>query len=143
MPTTPGPSFNSDYLTVAYRPDLRLLTLRWLRDVTFSELQAGFQAAREAAQQVGATRWLIDVRRRLEMDVIPSIWVANELLPVVAAELPSTLQVAYLLAPARHDAIRTLPELKNAVQQAQAPAQPYRLQVFVDEGEAVRWVCSL
>ncbi|AIZ63913.1 hypothetical protein PK28_09860 [Hymenobacter sp. DG25B] len=141
--TTPVSGFSSDYLTIDYRPDLHLLTLRWLRDVTFSELQAGFQAAHAAARTAGATRWLIDVRRRLEMDAVPSTWVANQLLPVVAAELPGTLQVAYLLAPARHEAIQTVPNLKNAVLQAQAPSQPYRLQVFIDEGEAVRWACSL
>lgn len=143
MPTTPAPGFNSDYLTIAFRPDLQLLALRWLRDVTFNELQAGFQAAREAARAVGATRWLIDVRRRLELDAVPSTWVANQLLPMVAAELPGTLQIAYLIAPARQEAINTVPDLKNAVLQAQATAQPYRLQVFIDEGVAVRWVCSL
>ncbi|WP_303311479.1 hypothetical protein [Hymenobacter sp. BT730] len=142
MPTASAPGFHSDYLTIAYRPDLQLLTLRWLRDVTMSELQTGFQAAREAARTAGAMRWLVDVRRRLELDAIPSTWVANQLLPTVAAELPDTLQVAYLLAPARNEAIRTDPELKEAVILAQGTAQPYRLQLFIDEGEAVRWVCA-
>lgn len=34
-----------DFLTLAYRTDLATLTVRWLRTVSFAELQAGFGKA--------------------------------------------------------------------------------------------------
>ncbi|WP_345073642.1 hypothetical protein [Hymenobacter fastidiosus] len=138
IPPTP-PAF--DFLNLAYRPDLNMLTVRWLRAVTFEELRQGFQAVLSEGLHYGATRWLVDVRRRTEMDVVPSQWVAQQLLPEAAAKMaPTVLYVAYLLSPSRADQLQSDPPLRAAAQGAQSPSQPYRLQTFLDEGLAVRWL---
>ncbi|GAA4373579.1 hypothetical protein [Hymenobacter koreensis] len=142
MSTAPAAS-GLDYLDLSYRPDLRVLTVRWLRSVSFPELQAGFRQALDMALACQAAYWLVDVRRRTEIDAIPSTWVAQHLLPEAAAGLaPATLYVAYLLSPVRAEQIVTNPALQAATAQAQAPTQPYRLETFIDEGPAVQWLLS-
>jgi len=141
MPTTPTPAPAAfDFLDLSYRPDLGVLNIRWLRSVSFGEMQQGFQAAlREGQQQ--ATRWLVDVRRRTELEADSSQWVARQLLPQAAAQVaPAVLRVAYLLSPARAELLRSNEALREATTAAQAPTQPYRLQTFLDEGPAVQWL---
>ncbi|WP_133257065.1 hypothetical protein [Hymenobacter edaphi] len=133
------PSF--DFLDLSYRPDLQTLAVRWLRAVTFAELQQGFRAALAMGLARQATRWLVDVRRRTELDAVPSRWVAEHLLPESAAALaPATLYVAYLLSPMRAHELRRDAGLRDATAVAQAPAQLYRLDTFIDEGPAVQWL---
>jgi hypothetical protein len=131
----------SDFLDLVYRPDLRLLAVRWLRAVSYQELQTGFQAALALGTAHRATRWLVDVRRRTELDAASSTWVANYLLPEAAAALaPAPLRVAYLLSPLRAQELRRDAGLRAATAASQAAAQPYRLATFIDEGAAVQWL---
>ena len=131
----------ADFLALAYRSDLATLTVRWLRAVSFAELQAGFQEALRLSRTHHAHRWLVDVRRRTELDVTSSTWVAQQFLPQAAADAaPSQLSVAYLLSPMRAQELRRDPGLGNATALAQAPAQPYHLATFLDEGLAVDWL---
>ena len=131
----------ADFLALAYRPDLATLTVRWLRAVSFAELQAGFQEALRLAQAHRAHRWLVDVRRRTELDAASSTWVAQQLLPQAASEVaPAQLSVAYLLSPTRAQELHRDVGLREAVAAAQAPAQPYQLVTFLDEGPAVEWL---
>jgi hypothetical protein len=128
-------------LDLSYRADLGVLTLRWLRDVTFDELQTGFQAAAEQSCAHAATHWLVDVRRRALLDAFQSEWVAQQLLPRVAALLaPAPLRVAYLLSPARLENLRVLPTL--AATSVQPAAHAYRLRTFAQEGLAMQWLLS-
>ncbi|RTQ45278.1 hypothetical protein EJV47_25710 [Hymenobacter gummosus] len=130
-----------DYLALAYRADLRLLTVRWLRAVTPREVETGFRAALALGTAHRATRWLVDVRRRTELDAASSTWVAQHLLPEAAANLaPAPLRVAYLLSPMRAQELRRDAGLRQAAATAQAPEQPYRLATFIDEGPAVQWL---
>lgn len=132
-----------DFLDLAYRPDLRVLTVRWLRAVSFAELQIGFRAALAANATHGASHWLVDVRRRTELEADSSAWVAHELLPVVAATLaPATLYVAYLLSPLRTDQLDRDAGLRAASESAQSAVQPYRLVTFIDEGAALQWLLA-
>ncbi|RSK48295.1 hypothetical protein [Hymenobacter rigui] len=136
-----SPSDFSDFLDLSYRSDLRILTVRWLRAVSLEELQAGFEAARLQARAYQATHWLVDVRRRTELDAATSAWVAHTLLPAAATELaPAVLQVAYLLSPARADVLQQDAPMRAVTAAAQAPTQPYRLRTFLDEGPAVQWL---
>ncbi|SET72957.1 hypothetical protein [Hymenobacter actinosclerus] len=137
LPTLPA---TSDYLNLSYRPDLATLVVRWLRAVSFAEVQEGFRAAREMSYSFGAARWLVDVRRRTELDAASSGWVATTLLPSVAAEAaPAVLHIAYLLSPARADMLEQDGGMRATT--ATARAHPsYQLQLFLDEGEAVNWL---
>ncbi|UPL48414.1 hypothetical protein [Hymenobacter sublimis] len=132
----------SDYLQLAHRPDLRLLTLRWLRDATLPEVQIGCQAALELAQQQGAAHWLVDVRRRVAVQAENSAWMADTFLPAAATTmLPAQLLVAYLISPTRLEAIKLEPAAKHAaIIRSQDPAQPYRLRVFLNEVDAIQWL---
>lgn len=137
----PAPPASLDFLDLSYRPDLRTLTVRWLRPVSLAELQEGFRAALALHARHRTGRWLVDVRRRTELDAPSSLWVAQELLPQAAdLQRPGTLHVAYLLSPLRAEQLVQRPDLRHAVDTAQAPAQPYRLVTFTDEGPAVRWL---
>lgn len=133
-------SLTSDYLHLAHRPDLATLVVRWLRAVSFAELQEGLRAAREMSYKHGTARWLVDARRRTELDAASSGWVATTLLPAVATEsAPAVLHVAYLLSPARTDVLQQDPGMRTITSTAQShPA--YQLQLFLDEGEAVSWL---
>jgi hypothetical protein len=124
---------------LSYRPDLRVLTVRWLRDVSFEELQTGSALAHTHQ----ACRWLVDVRRRTLLDAFQSEWVAQQLLPTVAAQLaPEPLCVAYLLAPGRVENIRLLPDLAQTVARAQDRSQTYGLRTFSEEGRAMQWLLA-
>lgn len=141
--SAPVPAPTADYLDLSYRPDLRVLTVRWLRAVTFAELQLGFRAAAAEAEAHQAALWLVDVRRRTELDAASSGWVALELLPDAAARLaPATLRVAYLLSPMRAQELRRDAGLREASAASRAPERPYQLATFIDEGPAVRWLLA-
>jgi len=128
-------------LDLSYRSDLRVLNVRWLRDVSFEELQTGFQSAAALSREHRATHWLVDVRRRTLLDAFQSAWVAQQLLPDVAAALaPAPLHVAYLLSPARLETLRVVPTLADTVAQLQSRPQAYSLRTFAEEGQAIRWL---
>ncbi|TGE21964.1 hypothetical protein E5K00_17050 [Hymenobacter aquaticus] len=130
-----------DFLDLSYRTDLGILTVRWLRAVTFEELRQGFTLALSVAQERRAAYWLVDARRRTELDATSSEWVAQKLLPEAAASLaPAALHVAYLLSPARAEQLRQDSDLRTVVVKAQDASQPYRLHTFLDEGPATQWL---
>jgi hypothetical protein len=69
------------YIALDYRDDLHLLVVRWLRDVSLAELQAGFAAAEALARQHHASWWVVDVRRRATLVPADPAWVADVFLP--------------------------------------------------------------
>ncbi|RFP65167.1 hypothetical protein D0N36_09875 [Hymenobacter lapidiphilus] len=135
-------ALTTDYLHLSYCPKMATLVVRWLRAVSFAEVQEGLRAAREMSYSYGAARWLVDVRRRTELDAATSGWVATTLLPAVAAEsAPAMLHIAYLLSPTRADMLEHSPGMRAVTATAQAhPA--YQLQLFLDEAVAVAWLMS-
>lgn len=137
---TPSLPAYADYLSLTYRPDLRMVLLRWLRDASLPEMQIGHQAALHLARQHAATHWFIDVRRRLLVDNTHSSWVIDEFLPQAATLLPATLRVAYFMSPNRQRTIDSQPELQAIFSRAQAPNLPYRMQAFMDEAAAITWL---
>ncbi|MBX0291151.1 hypothetical protein K3G63_11905 [Hymenobacter sp. HSC-4F20] len=134
----------SEYLHLTYRPDLRMLVLRWLRDASMEELQAGCQAALHLAQQHQTAHWFVDVRRRLATRAEHSAWMADTFLPAAAAQLlPTPLRVGYLISPARLEAIQSQPAVYNAaIVRTQSAAQPYRMRIFLNEAEAIHWLLA-
>ncbi|UOQ53286.1 hypothetical protein [Hymenobacter cellulosivorans] len=139
---TPAPLLSSsDFLDLSFRSDLGILTIRWLRTVTFEELHHGFTLALSMAEEQQTAHWLVDIRRRTELDASSSAWVAQQFLPEAAASLaPASLHVAYLLSPARAELLQQDTSLRAASAAAQAPSQSYRLQTFIDEGPATDWL---
>lgn len=134
--------FVTDYLHLSYRPDLAMLVVRWLRAASFGEVQQGFLAAREMSYRHEAARWLIDVRRRGDLNAGSSSWVATTLLPAVAAEtLTGPLCIAYLLSPERASMLQQDQGMRAATTVAQT-SSVYQLQLFMEEGEATGWLLN-
>ncbi|MGI4737944.1 MAG: hypothetical protein ACRYG7_22475 [Janthinobacterium lividum] len=125
--------FSTDFLQVAYRPDLGHLTGRWLRSVTEAELHAGYAALRQAALYYHCGYWLIDSRRRTNRSLNGPEWVTTDFLPRVQQALGQPLRVCFLVLPGY---LAALP----ADAQAAASKSPVQFARFVDEGAANAWL---
>jgi hypothetical protein len=127
--------FSTDFLQVAYRPDLSQLTGRWLRSVTELELHAGYEALRQAAQHHQCGYWLIDSRRRTNRSLNGPEWVTTQFLPMVQRELGTPLCVCFLVLP---DYLHSLPASAQQVM----PGSPVQFARFLDEGVANAWLAA-
>lgn len=127
--------FSTDFLQVAYRPDLGQLTGRWLRSVSEPELHVGYEALRQVALQHQCGCWLIDSRRRTNRSFNGPEWVTTEFLPQVQRELGLPLSVCFLVLP---DYLQHLPASAQAV----APGSPVQFARFLDEGAANAWLAT-
>ncbi|GAB2959317.1 hypothetical protein GCM10027048_28340 [Hymenobacter coalescens] len=56
--------------------------------------------------------------------------------------LPQSLRLASLVSPELWQLITTQAPLRTAAEEVLRPDQPYRVSVFMDEGEAVRWLLT-
>lgn len=132
-----------DTLTLAYRPDLAVLTVRWLTDSQAGVLRTEYDAVLLAADTRCSPRWLFDVRRRPTADAEATRWVSADWLPrAVAVAAPARLRLAYLVTPARDEFLRLNPPLRTAMETTLAAANPYDVAVFADEGAAMRWLLA-
>ena len=127
--------FSTDFLQVAYRPDLHQLTGRWLRSVTEHELHQGYEALRQAAQHYQCSYWLIDSRRRTNRSLNGPEWVTTQFLPHVQRELGTPLYVCFLVLP---DYLSSLPASAHEV----APGSLVQFARFQDEGAANAWLAT-
>jgi hypothetical protein len=133
------PTTLADFLHLSHRPDLGIVAARWTRPAESGELRAGYQAMLHYAASCGScNRWLIDSRRRRQVDAQDVHWLTTEFYPTLRRHLHEHVYLAFLIAPYQADHVQddTLPPL------------PYThgdycsLNQFVDEGEAVRWLTS-
>jgi len=133
-----------DIITVDFRPDLGVFTMRWLSEAgSPAEVQAYYEQALVAAHPHRPSRWLIDVRRRPNPDPQVAMWFGQTWLPAVAAlAAPQPLRLAYLLSPLRQRATFDNPALAPANARIMATDQPYVVETFLDEGAAMRWLMS-
>ncbi|GAB3239188.1 hypothetical protein GCM10027346_32240 [Hymenobacter seoulensis] len=129
----------ADFLVLAHRSDLGIVTARWTRPASSVELRAGYQELlRYAAGCEACRRWLIDSRRRVQVDSRDVHWLTTEFYPTLRRQLGDHVYLAFLIAPYQQD----------DVQDDTLPSLPYThgdycsLNQFTDEGEAVRWLCS-
>ncbi|MBO0360097.1 hypothetical protein J0X19_19205 [Hymenobacter sp. BT186] len=131
-------------LTLDYRADLALLMARWLAEPSArAQHEAEYTTLLQYGQQHHTSRWLLDVRRRPQPCPLMAAWIVQEWLPqVVAALAPQRLRLAYLISPARGEAVQQDTALHATVQTATQPTQPYDLMVFGDEGLAMRWLLA-
>lgn len=127
-------------IQLSYRDDLHLLTGRWLTDATLEEFRAEYEAVLAAAQQHGAWRWLLDIRRRPLPPVGALEWLNQQLIPQAAQAAPQQLCVAYLVSPQRMQAVAADQQLQAAATTLQAGLPRAQVQMFMNEGEAVSWL---
>ncbi|MFD1470356.1 hypothetical protein ACFQ48_19165 [Hymenobacter caeli] len=131
--------FVTDFMQVAYRPDLGQVAGRWLRSVTEDELRAGYDALRHAALAHGCGYWLIDSRRRTNRSLNGPEWVLTEFLPRVQRELVKPLCVCFLVLPNYLQAVEAETD-PAASPRAPAPGSPVQFARFTDEGAANAWL---
>ena len=132
-----------DTIALAYRPDLAVLTVRWLTDSSVATLREEYEAVLLADDLRRSPRWLFDVRRRPTTDAEAARWVIADWLPrAVVAIAPARLRLAYLVTHTRIEALRENQPLRAVMDDALVPAHPYDMAVFSDEGEAMRWLLA-
>ncbi|WP_139925213.1 hypothetical protein [Hymenobacter sp. DG01] len=129
----------ADFLHLTHRPDLGIVAVRWTRPTASHELRAGYQEVLRYATACDLChRWLIDSRRRLEVDARDVHWLTTVFYPLLRQHLGNHAYLAFLVAPHQ----------LNDVHDDTLPPLPYThgnycsLNQFTDEGEAVRWLCS-
>ncbi|RSK41065.1 hypothetical protein [Hymenobacter perfusus] len=132
---------SASFLQISFRPDLHLLIMRWLRDVTQAELKQGYSEVLQAAQQHNATCWLVDSRRRVQSDEAMVQWLANDYLPTLSAQLGNQLiRLACLVAATWQPAEAPATPLAVLAQRPSQAAYSYHVQLFGDEGTAMQWL---
>ncbi|QJX46661.1 hypothetical protein HMJ29_06795 [Hymenobacter taeanensis] len=128
----------NDYLQLAHRPDLQILTVRWLRTTSSPELRSGYQRLLDFAQENNSTRfWLVDSRRRQHLDNSDVHWLVRDYYPTLRPRLGNQVFLAFLVSPA---------QLADTTDDETLPPLPYThgdycsINQFTDEGEAVQWL---
>jgi hypothetical protein len=134
--------FESAFPDCVYRPDLAVFTVRWLTHELTATSQSDYEALLLLPEALRTHRWLLDVRRRPHTTPAAAAWVINDWLPRAAALLPAPMRLAYLVAPGRAQELAADTPLRAVVLPATRPGQPYELQTFSDEGEAMRWLLA-
>lgn len=130
--------------TIAFRPDLRVMVVRWHTHTDIAVVQADYAAMLAAAETSGFTDWLLDVRRRDKAPAELSAWVSQTFFTEAVARLaPRRLRMALLSSPVLTELYRTDPEHRQHKAYATDPARPYDIQLFTDEGQAMNWLCPV
>lgn len=128
-----------DYLALSHRPDLGIVTARWTRQPTSTELRAGYNAILTYAESCADCRyWLIDSRRRVQVDPRDVHWLTATFYPTLRQHLHGQAFLAFLAAPYQlgHIQDETLPALPHT------HGDYCSLNQFTDEGEAVHWLSA-
>ena len=120
-------------LTLAYRPDLGLVIARWQREVTPAELQSGYLAIREAADEAHCAAWLLDLRRRDDViEPVVNRWFSREFAPSLRGRYERAARLAFLVSP-----LRAQHAVTAMVSAADADCQ---LATLIDEAQAYHWL---
>ena len=129
-------------LEITPRPDLPAIVARWQREITASELQAGYFAILAAADAQGCWRWLLDLRRREEL-ASPALttWMNTDFFPQLIARYAKPVRIAFLISPMR--AVHGQSDSSVAVISAAArPDSSYSTALFTDEAIAYQWLAQ-
>ena len=133
---------DSAFPEYAYRPDLDLFTVRWPTHALTATSPSDYDALLLLPEAQRTARWLFDVRRRPHTNADSARWVITDWLPRAAALLAAPLRLAYLVAPTRAAELAADTPLGTLVQPAMMVGHSYRMNLFTDEGEAVRWLLA-
>ncbi len=127
LAAAPAP-LETDFLRLAYRPDVHQLVARWRRPVSGAELRRGYRALL-AAETAACPYWVVDVRGRNALDAAATHWFTDTFLPLLPARLASPVYLACLAAP-RHLA---------ALGAAGVPAAGAQVAFLAEEGPLNQW----
>ena len=126
-----------DFFVINHRPDLDVLTARWMQLVTLDEMCQGYEALLSAATHYNCRQWLIDTRRRANTDREGASWMISSFLPRLQPTLGGRTALAYLLAPV---------SLRDPAADAAFPPlsyfndKPFIAERFIEEGAAITWL---
>lgn len=117
----------TDAYSIVYRADTGILVVRCQQPGAAAQLRDICLHSLDTARQHGATRWLLDVRRRDALCPHQTSWLTDTLQPLAARWLGAApLALAVLSLPP-----------------APVPgAEPAWLRVFAEEGAACQWLRS-
>lgn len=131
------PTAIPDFLQVTYRPDLNILLVRWMRQVSLEEMQQGYLYLLDVAVEHQCRQWLLDARRRFNTDRAGARWMVDSFLPSLYAHLGGRTYLAYLLVPVI---------MRDVEADAAFPPpsyfedKPFIGERFIDERAAVEWL---
>lgn len=131
---------HSDFLQIDYRPDLELLVGRWLRAVNEGELYASYPTLLEEAVAHGSRYWLLDARRRLNVDVAITDWLLNDFVPRLHQHLHGRVYIAYLVAPIQMT--EAVPANMVIPPTTYFEGRASLMRRFTDESEALAWLAE-
>ncbi|GAB2944420.1 hypothetical protein GCM10027048_06520 [Hymenobacter coalescens] len=126
------------FLQIDYRPDLDMLVGRWLRAVSEGELYASYPALLETARHYGCRYWLLDARRRLNVEVAITPWLLNDFVPRLGQHLNGRTYLAYLVAPLQ--LTRAVPAAQIIPPQVYFEGKAALMQRFTEEAAALAWL---
>jgi hypothetical protein len=127
-------------LEITPRPDLPAIVARWQREITASELQAGYLAILAAADALGCSRWLLDLRRRDEVvSAEVNQWVEADFFPQLPGRYAAPVRIAFLISPLRA-ARQPEPSSVAAISAATRPEHGYHTKLFTEEAAAYQWL---
>ena len=128
----PIPTAELPYVRLTYRPDLRILFIRWTRLVSSQEHKMGYLEALNFAQQHQAGHWLVDLRTRGLADAEDFQWILREFRRQMRQALPdTTFRVAYLVTPYHQELITS----RLAVEENM-------FRSFIEEKDAYQWLAA-
>lgn len=133
----------SSLLTLTPRPDLGILVARWADDAPTPLLQAHYAELLATARQHGLSRWLLDVRRRDQLNPELGQWTTHVFFPQAAAQLlPQPLRVAVHCSPGRLAVYEEDPTQQQYLAFGLSNDREYELRLFIEEGPAMEWLLA-
>lgn len=126
---------------ITARPDLGILIARWTADAPADKLRTQYAAILAAAQQHQLSRWLLDVRRRDQLDPEIGQWTTHVFYPEAAQVLaPLPVRLGVLCSPARLTVYDQAADQHRFLSYGLATERPYQLRLFIEEGAALTWL---
>lgn len=128
---------DTNFVELSFRADLDTLLGRWLREVTPSELQEGYEATMAAALFHKSRCWLLDVRRRGPITNESTHWVLEAFLPRLVMVLGGRVYMALLVSPSH---LHCLQQEQHGIEHL---SDAYcEVQLFTEEGPATLWLAE-
>ena len=125
-------------LTLYYRKDLNVLSIRWQLCGDSILRRRGYIEALNWAGQIHANYWILDLRGRGPGELNDDYWVLAVFFKLVYKVLNSTLYMAYLLVPSHYKKVlpriptEEVAKFKNVVE----------VKMFVNELDALEWLAK-
>ena len=129
-------------LEITPRPDLPAVIARWQREISASELQAGYFAILEAADTCACWLWLLDLRRREEL-TSPELtaWMNTDFFPKLPQRYAQPVRIAFLISPLRALQEQSASSVATIANNTQV-GHGYRTALFTDEAAAFHWLAA-